>query len=245
MTHAGDTAIGRTASLGARLIAGLVAVLALGGAGACGKNDQGSPVDTTVPVATTGVRPPGSVLPAEPGTTAATPPDGSGSTAVTAGATSSTVAITPSTTTPPAGPASSVTTPTTTPGGSTGPTVTIAPSQVQQIPAGTSPEEKAWCVQAKPLSQALNRMWTLSQPQFETLVSQAFDLKKTAPPAIQTQLGQLADVGSRFLEAVKSRQATISADGITRWANQNLTPAEQVAFLQSAGAVTSYINRTC
>jgi hypothetical protein len=201
---------------------------------ACGKNDDpaAAPVGTTpdsrpVPGVSTAV---GSTI--APGTT------------VTPG---TTVAPTP-TTTPSSTPTSTSSSgPTTTAAGAT---TTILPGGVAlpsgvNIPAGTSADDKAWCAQAKPVSGGLTNLLNLTPAQFETLVSQANNLAPTAPAAIKSYLQVLADVGSRFLAAVKAGRATISANGIAAWANANLSSTEQQNFLNAAGTITSYINRTC
>jgi hypothetical protein len=119
------------------------------------------------------------------------------------------------------------------------------PTSAVTIKPGTTPEEKAWCLQAKPVSAGLNNLLGLSLAQFEDLVNQAMALKPSAPQSIQTQLALLADVGARFLAAIKAGQATLSVEGIAKWSNETLTPAQQQAFLLAAGDVTLYINSTC
>jgi hypothetical protein len=115
----------------------------------------------------------------------------------------------------------------------------------QSIPPGTSAEDKAWCVKAKPVSAALLTILTLNLQQFQALVDSANALIPSAPAAVKPPLTFLQGIGARFLAAVQAGKATISDNGILVWANANLTQAQQTEFLQDAGSVTNYINATC
>jgi hypothetical protein len=196
-------------------VASLVVLVA-----ACG-NDASGPVAAplTGPATT---RPASAVLDA--GTTEAPATTEAPTTSSSDVATSSTLASTTTTTTRSGGAASSTTV---------------------LIPAGTSAADKAWCAQAAPISTALNNLFGLTPAQLESLVNQANALVPTAPDALKPLLTILHDVGAKFLAAVKAGKATISVEGITIWANANLTQQQQAEFLGAVASVNSYLSRTC
>lgn len=113
------------------------------------------------------------------------------------------------------------------------------------VPTGTTAEEKAWCLKAKPVMSKLINIYSLTLSELEVLIAQAYELKPTAPAPLQDPLTVLGEIGSRFLADVKAGKATLSPDGIAVWANANLSEARQLEFLQAGGTVSAYLNGTC
>jgi hypothetical protein len=113
------------------------------------------------------------------------------------------------------------------------------------IPAGTTAEERSWCQRAKPVTERLVNLYSLDVAQLEALVNEARALQPSAPASLQPALAVLGDIGGRFLAAVKAGQTSITPEGVTTWANRNLTREQQVGFLTAGGDIVSYISRTC
>jgi hypothetical protein len=210
----------------------LLPVVALAALAGCGASSD--------PVAAPSTNPP-----AAPGTTALSRQSAGNEDPGTSGTEPPGTTDPPSSASTTAPPSPTVTTPN---GVASGPakstTTTSTPGEVQ-VPAGTSTADKQWCAQAKPLSAALSNMFGLSPTQFQTLVDQANALLPNAPASLQPYLSTLHNTGGKFVAAVKAGKATISVEGVTAWANANLTLQEQNDFVAADATVTSYIERTC